>query len=140
MLLLRSVTVRRPSRWTQTLRELPVLSVRQPYAWLIIAGGKNIENRTRRTHYRGPILIHAGLAGAKLSTGERQQLEELAGGVIPEAELLAGGIIGVVDVIDCVVKSESPWWIPNHWGWVLANPRPLPFHPCRGSLGFFRIE
>ncbi len=48
-------------RWSAALRELPALSVHQPWAWLIVAGFKHIENRSRRTHYRGPVLIHAGL-------------------------------------------------------------------------------
>jgi hypothetical protein len=40
---------------------LPALSVRQPWAWLIVNGLKDIENRPRRTLHRGPLLIHAGL-------------------------------------------------------------------------------
>src|ERR1051326_1498970 len=36
------------------------LSVRQPWAWLIIYGGKDIENRDWPTSHRGPTLIHAG--------------------------------------------------------------------------------
>ena len=35
------------------------LSVRQPWAWAIIAGRKHIENRTRRTAVRGRIAIHS---------------------------------------------------------------------------------
>ena len=47
-------------RWTATLEKLPALSVRQPLAWLIASGFKDVENRGKRTHYRGPVLIHAG--------------------------------------------------------------------------------
>ena len=36
-----------------------VLSVRQPYANLIVKGYKDVENRSRRTNYRGLLLIHA---------------------------------------------------------------------------------
>ena len=35
------------------------ISIRQPWAWLIVHGWKNIENRMWRTSYRGPVLIHA---------------------------------------------------------------------------------
>jgi hypothetical protein len=38
------------------------LSIRQPWAWLIVTGYKDIENRSWRTNYRGPLLIHAGRA------------------------------------------------------------------------------
>ena len=37
------------------------LSIRQPWAWLILNGYKDLENRTWRTDYRGPLLIHAGM-------------------------------------------------------------------------------
>ena len=37
----------------------PCLSIRQPWAWLIAHGWKNIENRTWPTGYRGRFLIHA---------------------------------------------------------------------------------
>jgi len=40
------------------------LSIRQPWAWLIVQGHKPIENRTWPTTYRGPLLIHAGVIGA----------------------------------------------------------------------------
>ena len=35
------------------------LSVRQPWAWLIVHGHKPLENRSWATSYRGPLLIHA---------------------------------------------------------------------------------
>jgi ASCH domain len=47
---------------TMATDEAPVLTVRQPWAWAIIHGGKDVENRSWRTKYRGPLLIHAGSA------------------------------------------------------------------------------
>ena len=41
--------------------EMRALSIRQPWAWLIVNGHKDIENRSWRTKYRGPFLVHAGL-------------------------------------------------------------------------------
>jgi len=42
--------------------ESPVyaLSIRQPWAWLIVNGWKDIENREWSTRFRGRLLIHAG--------------------------------------------------------------------------------
>jgi hypothetical protein len=40
---------------------MKALSIRQPWAWLIIAGIKDIENRRWATNHRGPILVHAAL-------------------------------------------------------------------------------
>lgn len=39
---------------------MKALSILQPWAWLITAGHKDIENRRWWTNYRGPFLIHAG--------------------------------------------------------------------------------
>jgi hypothetical protein len=41
---------------------MKILSVRQPWAALIVSGHKDIENRTWSTRYRGPVLIHASQA------------------------------------------------------------------------------
>lgn len=38
---------------------MKALSIRQPWAWLILHGGKDMENRSRRTHMRGRICVHA---------------------------------------------------------------------------------
>lgn len=114
--------------------KIPVLSVRQPFAWLIVNGHKDIENRTWPTSYRGPLLIHTGL----------QMFKEFDDSYLPSKDidiplkfdLQFGGIIGIVDVIDCVSKSKSPWFF-GPYGLVLANARVLPYHPCKGSLKMF---
>jgi hypothetical protein len=79
---------------------LPALSVRQPWAWLIVNGVKDIENRIRRTHHRGPLLIHAGLN--LKSFAENVQLVKRKHGISVPLEVEIGGIVGVVEVIDCV--------------------------------------
>lgn len=43
---------------------MKAISIHQPWAWLIVEGYKDIENRTWLTAYRGPVLIHAGLTRA----------------------------------------------------------------------------
>lgn len=50
-----------------------------------------------------------------------------------------GAIIGEVDIIGCVSKSQSPWFV-GRYGFVLRNPvvyaTPIV---CRGKLGFFEV-
>jgi hypothetical protein len=41
---------------------LKCLSLRQPYAELVVAGRKTIETRTWKTNFRGKFLIHASKA------------------------------------------------------------------------------
>jgi hypothetical protein len=40
------------------MNTIKALSIRQPWAWLIVQGDKDIENRS--TTYRRRVLIHAG--------------------------------------------------------------------------------
>ena len=85
-------------RWTPSLVRLPALSVRQPWAWLIVNGFKDVENRPRRTHYRGPSLIHAGFNRAGYA--ENIEWVKRKHGIFVPLQLDAGGIVGVVDVIE----------------------------------------
>ena len=41
-------------------REWKCLSVRQPFAWAIIKGAKDVENRGQMRKYVGRLYIHAG--------------------------------------------------------------------------------
>ncbi len=125
---------------------LPVLSIRQPWASLIVRGRKDVENRTWRTNVRGPVLIHAGLRKDDAEMLAFVRLKRERGIVIPECGqgklswwgAPAGGIIGMAEIVDCVDKMDSPWFT-GPWGFVLRHARPLPFFPCKGKLGFFRI-
>jgi hypothetical protein len=125
------------ARWSPSLADLPALSVRQPWAWLIVSGLKDIENRPRRTHYRGPLLIHAGLSLESYNEENVAWLNQKYGIHIPK-ELHTGGIVGIVDVVDCVANHKSEWFIKGNFGWVIANQRRLDFRPCKGALGIFR--
>lgn len=125
------------ARWTPTLQGLPALAIRQPYAWLVVNGIKDIENRSRRTHYRGQILIHASLNEDLLLGDSLTTLSTRAGVDFPNS-FKTGGIVGVAEIIGCERIHGSEWKDPSSWGWVLANARPLPFRPCKGALGFFR--
>lgn len=134
---LSNFTVNAIQEWMPSFENLPALSIRQPYAWLVASGIKNIENRSRRTHYRGLFLIHASLKRQELTDEVIKQLELLSGYRFPET-FSQGGIVGIAEIVDCVEKSDSPWKMDDYWGWVLANARPLEFKPCKGALGLFK--
>jgi len=117
------------------------LSIRQPWAWLIINGGKDIENRDWPTKFRGRILVHAGKGmtrdefdSAAIFSFGRTGTAKLP----PPDELQRGGIIGSVEIVDCVKHSGSHWFVGTY-GFVLRDPRPLPFTPWKGRLGFFDV-
>lgn len=128
-----------------------ILTVRQPWAWAIIHGGKTVENRVRNIAggYRGPVAIHAakGLGPWNETEGALQAVHLLTG-VDARPQLVngpRGAIIGAVDLVGVHSFAEcdrypvgmcSPWAEPDAWHMVLANPRPLaePI-PYRGALG-----
>jgi len=113
------------------------LSIRQPWAWLIVNGHKAIENRSWPTRFRGKIYVHAGKGMTRDEYEEASWTAEDNGVELPPYEQLErGGIVGEVEIVDCVNRSESPWFF-GEYGFVLRNGKTLPFEPCRGALGFF---
>jgi hypothetical protein len=107
------------------------LSIRQPWAHAILHLGKDVENRPWRTHYRGRILIQAGLKA------EREEALKLK---LKPDELPTGAIVGSVVIVDCVRNSKSEWAISGQWHWILKNPRHLAKAiPFKGALGFIRV-
>lgn len=86
-------------------RPLPTkaLSIRQPWAWLIVHGSKDVENRTWVSQHRSPTLTHAAKG---MTRGQYEYAFIFAvnhcgfRGHFPRfEELERGGIVGVTDVI-----------------------------------------
>ena len=123
------------------------LSVRAPWWWAILHLGKDIENRDWYTNFRGTVYLHAGKFWKPEEIDE--DVDDIAfimgdkmeGVDFPPANLRdgCGCIVGKVDIVDCVKKSESRWFFGDY-GFVLRNPiafpRPIPF---KGALGFFDV-
>lgn len=119
------------------------LSIRQPWAWLIVQGHKTIENSDWDTHYRGEFLIHAGVGLVQRDYRELQaQLRDELDIVLPDhtdvAQVPRGGIVGVAELVRVVRDSESPFFM-GPFGFELRNARPLPFVPWKGQLGWFDV-
>lgn len=146
-----------------------VLTVRQPWAWSIIHGGKDVENRVRNIagSYRGPVAIHAGLQFADMPTGMpfevavaigkwRRANPNAPGRDLPDDPRNArpiwyghlGHVIGVVDLTSVHHDGDhgcawpcSPWALPNDWHLRVENPLPLaqPI-PAKGRLGLWKPD
>lgn len=141
--------------------EMRALTVHQPWATALIWGGKDVENRPRRTLYRGRLLIHAGLHHP--DWGDHLEVQALSGRKFgwldtrrhPAAELerarrwtehtgALGVILGSVEITGCHEAAEegccTPWGRYDAWHWIAANPQALPKPvPCRGMLGLWRL-
>lgn len=116
------------------------LSIRQPWAWLIVNGYKPVENRNWPTSYRGPVLIHASKTRDLEGYGQALEICELLAITLPPLDdLPMGGFVGEATLHDCVTESDSPWFVGEH-GFLLRDARPLTFVPFRGRLGFFNVD
>lgn len=127
------------------------LSVRQPSAWAILHGGKDIENRTIGSVRAGKmvpgrICIHAAVG---LTQKEWHYLVyrfgEIGCVVPPPATLVRRAIIGTVEVDDIVTADQtaSVWMSrsdPAMRGLVLRDPKPIEPIPATGELGYFEWE
>lgn len=76
---------------------MKALTIKQPWASLIIEGYKEYEFRSWKTNYRGRIYIHAGL-GIDLDMLERFELYNLK---------YPSGIIGEATLVDCIEVTEE---------------------------------
>ena len=126
---------------------IPALSIRQPWAWLIVNGHKDIENRDWSTPFRGRFLVHASKTISRsyyelefklgLWTDHRIDIKSL--GLPAFEDLQLGGFVGWSTVEDCVRDHPSPWKQPDSHGFVLRDSTPIPFVPWKGRLGWFNV-
>ena len=142
------------------------ISIKQPFASLIVEDIKDIENRTWKLpeKYKGQrVLVHASAgSGNKFKINLTDEQTIAAFGSISknaiEGTFPFGAIIGSVEILDCVINHESIWAektegvLVGHafytkeetkpiYNWVLANPikfdKPIQ---AKGKLGFWDFD
>ena len=135
---------------------MKALSIRQPWAWLICSGIKDVENRGWPTAVRGRVYVHAGRTmdvnipswrrGGGVGSTEEWILDRLT----PEqrdayhsARRSRGAIIGEVEIVNCRYRHGenagedfSMWHAHGSHGFYLEDAvlyaEPIP---CKGRLG-----
>jgi activating signal cointegrator 1 len=128
-----------------------VLSVRQPWAQLLVTGQKRFETRSWHTHYRGPLAIHASQT---FGPAERKavQIAGVSGIDDPDEDLPRGAIVGIVqlvdsdrtdDVVPLLSERERAFgnFAPGRFAWRCEEPRKLR-HPIviSGRLNLWEID
>ena len=78
---------------------MKVLTIKQPWATLIMQGDKRFEFRSWQTKYRGDLLIHAG------KSVDKEALNRLSK-YLPK-EIPTGKILGKVKLVDCIKMSTD---------------------------------
>jgi hypothetical protein len=126
------------------------LSLKQPWAALVVRGLKTVEIRRWPTARRGRILIHA----ARLADTRPETLKHITPELKPLTEL-QGGILGSVELTDCIAYRDLPTFVadqkwhynepswyepPVLYGFRFAEPKVLPFQAYPGWFRFFRVQ
>lgn len=136
-----------------------VLTVRQPYAALILLGLKEFETRSRRTNVRGRIAIHAAKelpvkVGGACLVGPYPVWRKASGAFVytpsGPVRLLAGHILGTVELDDIAPTVGSATFTqdelslgdfaPGRWAWHLTNARLVRPVEANGKLGWWSID
>lgn len=124
------------------ISELRALSVAQPWATCIISKGKNIENRSWNTKFRGYVAIHA----SKSIDSERFEYcqDNYKCDLTPD-NIDFGAIIGFAEIVDVITKKditrETKKWFQGDFGFHLKNIIKLK-NPVKvnGALGFWKVK
>ncbi|MFP4119279.1 MAG: ASCH domain-containing protein [Candidatus Woesearchaeota archaeon] len=119
---------------------MKVLSLKQPYAELILSGKKTIEIRSWNTKFRGWFLIHASKTPDKNAMKSHGYEQLPVGVIVGKAEL-----VGVKEYAD---QNEFEKDAGKHlatidygrFGFLLDNPKRLPPVEAKGKLGFWEFE
>jgi len=137
---------------------MKAISIKNPWAYLICSGIKNIENRTWSTKFKGRFLIHASrkLCNPEFTEEQERQIKRL----MPINDVWRGNIqsaiIGSVEIVDCALNHKSMWAehvvagimniddsgelkIKPIYNWVLKNPIMFekPIYNVKGKLSFW---
>lgn len=143
---------------------MKALTIKQPWASLIVEGIKDIENRTWKTNYRGRIYVHAAQKGLSFAdflwATEGKTFDRKKEDLCKLGDCF-GAIIGEIDIIDCTLNHSSIWAeqmeydvCPDTglhilrkgqkyvWNWVLANPVKYdkPILNVKGALSLWEFK
>jgi ASCH domain len=125
------------------------LSIKQPWAALLVSGRKTIEVRKWPTAIRGRFFIHA----ARIPDRRPEAWSLVPDELRPMTEL-RGGVIGAADLTGCVIyrtqakfaadedkhRNDPSWFTPPHlYGFTFSGAVVVPFFPYKGNVRFFKV-
>ena len=120
-------------------QDMKALSVRQPWAFEINDGVKNLEFRTWKTDYRGPLLICTSSYDPGL------WLDVDIEGDIHTLPLPLGCMLCVVNLVDIrpatkkEVEDGGGEWSKGLYAWVLEGGYNVEPEPVKGRLHLFDV-
>ena len=126
---------------------MKALSLRQPWAELVLQGKKAVETRVWNTKFRGTFLIHAsgmdvgacsefGIDPSSLAVGSivgKAELADVKAYANDRAFLADAGL----HLVSRMALARVGWSGRKKYGFVLRNVARLAPKKCKGSLGFW---
>lgn len=147
---------------------MKAITILQPWAGLIACGAKQIETRSWKTSYRGPIAIHAAKDEDKKQERIRHIVFKAEQRKIILPDLHFGKVVAIADLVDCsrvigkeryrsgslqliraalengriVTGAEEEFgdYTPGRYVWILANVRQIDPVPVRGKQRIWEWE
>ena len=124
---------------------MKALSIKEPYATLILDGVKRIETRSWKTNHRGDLLIHASSCKIPKEYRDNKELMKLVDG----REMNYGKLICKCKLIDCVEMTQefidevaknhnefvSGFYEVGRYAWILDDIKPIDKVDAKGRLG-----
>ena len=127
---------------------MKVLTIKEPFATLIMNGVKHIETRSWKTNYRGEIYIQASISKIKKDIFERKELVKL----FENLDMHYGYIICKAYLKDCIYMDGE--FIKNidcqelicgryeigRYAWILDDIEIINPIKVKGKLGIWNYE
>ncbi len=106
-------------------KNMKVLSIKEPWASMILSGKKTIETRTWKTDYRGRVLLHASKE--------------------PKSKI-SGKIFAVAKIVNCdrmwkahEMKAKCKHY-PGAYSWFLEDVIKIDPIEINGKLGLWEVD
>ena len=127
---------------------MKALTIREPYASLILHGIKKIETRTWKTNYRGEIYIHAGISKMSKDILNNKKLMNLYDGISPGYGkiICKCNLVDVVEMTSEYIKSVSEnelicgMFEVGNYAWILDDIEVINPIECKGKLGIWNYD
>lgn len=140
---------------------MKALTIQQPWATLIALGEKRFETRSRRTHVRGPIAIHAGKTIDREACEHEPIKSTLAKHGYSAENLPTGAVIATTELTGSYAVASSfdsvyllndtlltitgneyafGWYEKGRHAWEMTNVKQIDPVPAKGQQGWWNWE
>ena len=119
---------------------MKALSLKQPYAELVVSGKKKIELRKWNTKFRGEFLVHASKIPQKEAMKEFGFKNLPTGCIVGKASLKDVKLYASTNELnkDKKLHLASKEW--GKYGFILKNAERVKNIPCKGQLNFWEVK